>query len=503
MVYNKKKRLLIIGAGAAGNSVIKRIKENPISRYEIVGIIDDEPSKKDTYVRGVKVLGGRENIIEVCAEKNIDVIMLTIPSIYAKDKINILEICASTVCEIKVMPSLAEIKDKENLHISLRKVRIEDLLARDPITLNNEKISEYLKEKVILVTGGGGSIGSELCRQIARFSPRKVVIFDIYENNAYDLQNELNCNFPNIDTEIVIGSIRDSERLNKVFAKIMPNIVFHAAAHKHVPLMENNPSEAVKNNVFGTINVANCAKKYNVSKFILISTDKAVNPTSIMGATKRLCEMTVQLMNNDSNTDFVAVRFGNVLGSNGSVVNLFKSQIRNGGPVTITHKDITRYFMTITEAAQLVLEAASYANGGEIYVLDMGSQVKIYDLAVNMIKLSGLEPFKDIEIRVTGLRAGEKLYEELLMDEEDVFSTINNKIFVAKPIAFNRFEFESGLVKLHNAANTQDGMKIRKALSEMIETYTFDLFEDEFSYVFDSEVLNFSDIKRRVSAEAF
>ncbi|MCK9478852.1 MAG: polysaccharide biosynthesis protein [Firmicutes bacterium] len=496
------KRLLIIGAGTAGLSIVKRINENPISKYKIVGMIDDDPLKKDTFVRGAKVFGGREKIIEVCEKYSVDIIMLTIPSLYAKDKIDILEICSKTQCEIKVMPGLSEIKDKNNLHKSLRRVKIEDLLARDPIILNNEKISGYLKEKVVMVTGGGGSIGSELCRQIAKYLPKKIVIFDVYENNAYDLQHELNCHFPNLDSEIIIGSIRDNDRLNKVFSHVRPHIVFHAAAHKHVPLMESNPSEAVKNNVFGTLNVAKCAKKYNVSKFVLISTDKAVNPTSVMGATKRLCEMIIQVMNAESKTDFVAVRFGNVLGSNGSVVNLFKSQIRNGGPITLTHKDITRYFMTISEAAQLVLEAASYAKGGEIYVLDMGSQMKIYDLAINLIKLSGLEPFKDIEIKVTGLRVGEKLHEELLMDEEDVFATANNKIFVAKPVKTNKHEFETGLDRLYNIAMNQDGISIRKALADMVKTYTFEQ-PDDFSFVFESDVVNFSDIRKIASLKVY
>ncbi|NLB80051.1 MAG: polysaccharide biosynthesis protein [Clostridiaceae bacterium] len=499
---NNKKRLLIIGGGTAGRTVINRIKENPISKYEIVGIIDDNPKKQGNYIRGIKVIGGREDIIRVCSEKQVDIIMLTIPSIYANDKVDILNMCSETDCDIKVMPSLSEIKDKKNLHKSLRSLRIEDLLARDPILLDNEKISGYLKDKVVMVTGGGGSIGSELCRQIARFHPRKIVIFDIYENNAFDLHNELNTFFPNLDSEIVIGSVRDNERLNKVFAQLRPDIVFHAAAHKHVPLMENNPSEAVKNNVFGTINVASCAKKYNASKFILISTDKAVNPTSVMGATKRLCEMVIQLMNDEGETDFVAVRFGNVLGSNGSVVNIFKSQIRNGGPVTLTHKDITRYFMTISEAAQLVLEAASYAHGGEIYVLEMGHQVRIYDLAINMIKLSGLEPFKDIEIKITGLRAGEKLHEELLMDEEEVFDTANNKIHVAKPIDINRTEFEKDLIDLRNVVKSQDNLAIRMALADVVKTYTFESFDD-FSYMLGMDVVNFKDIKKRVAAEAY
>ncbi len=503
---NVKKNLLLIGAGAAGRMVISEIKENPVCKYNIIGIIDDEPSKTGELINGYKVLGSRKDIIKICKNKNVEVILLAIPSIKGSDKIDILNICSATSCEIKILPSISEIIDKGNLKYSLRNLRIEDLLARDPIVLNNEKISEYITNKVILVTGGGGSIGSELCRQISKYNPAKIIVFDIYENNAYDLQNELSFLFPKLNVDIAIGSVRDKERLNNVFLTYRPDIVFHAAAHKHVPLMESNPAEAVKNNVFGTFNTAKCAIEHNVNKFVLISTDKAVNPTNVMGATKRLCEMVVQSLNNMGRTEFSAVRFGNVLGSNGSVVNLFKNQIKNGGPVTITHKDITRYFMTIPEAAQLVLEAASYAKGGEIYVLDMGSPVKIFDLAINMIKLSGLQPFKDIQIKITGLRSGEKLYEELLMDEEEVTEKINEKIFIARPVKINTFEFEKGLAKLQNVAKIQDPDIIKRTLAELVKSYKYDTKEEKaqaFAFSNVDEVVGIKDIKSTVTAKAY
>ncbi|OQB14400.1 MAG: UDP-N-acetyl-alpha-D-glucosamine C6 dehydratase [Firmicutes bacterium ADurb.Bin193] len=499
---NNRKNLLIIGAGAAGKMVLNDFKKTQGFKYNIVGFIDDKASKLNTSLGGVKVLGNRHDIIEICKLKNVHEILLAIPSLSAEGKAEILNICNNTSCEIKILPSMSEIMNIGNLKLSVRNMELEDLLARDPVVLDNVKIAGYISGKTVMITGGGGSIGSELCRQVARFNPEKIVVFDIYENNAYDLQNEFLSAFPNTDLEVVIGSVRDKERLNMVFSKYRPHVVFHAAAHKHVPLMEKNPSEAVINNVLGTLNTANCAKKYNADKFILISSDKAVNPTNVMGATKRLCEMIIQSIGKDSKTEFVAVRFGNVLGSNGSVVPLFKNQIKNGGPITLTHKDVTRFFMTITEAAQLVLEATSYAGQGEIYVLDMGKPIKIYDLAIKLIKLSGLEPFKDINIVITGLRSGEKLYEEMLMDQEDLSEISNSKIFVAKPMNINWSSFEKGLIKLFNVASTGDGVKIRRILSELVETYTY-IIEDksEYEISFENECININDIKRRAIAE--
>ena len=369
------------------------------------------------------------------------------------------------------MPGVAEMIDGK-FHINkIRDVDVEDLLGRESIKLDYKGISDYLEGKVVLVTGGGGSIGSELCRQIAKFDPQKLIIFDIYENNAYEIQNELKRNYPKLDLITLIGSVRDKARLKKVYTNYNPQVVFHAAAHKHVPLMEDSPSEAIKNNVVGTFNVAKLASEHNVERFVLISTDKAVNPTNVMGATKRLCEMIIQSMNNISKTEFVAVRFGNVLGSNGSVVPLFKKQIASGGPVTLTHKDITRYFMTIPEAAQLVLQAGAYAEGGEIFVLDMGEPVKIYELAENLIKLSGFEPHKDIKIEVTGLRPGEKLYEELLMNEEGLTETKHQKIFIGRPGEFEFNDIERKIDELLNFAINGNEEVLREKLKEYVPTY--------------------------------
>ena len=372
---------------------------------------------------------------------------------------------------VKIIPSVSELIDNKFSIHSIRDVKVEDLLGRTVVKLEKEGINDYIRGNTILVTGGGGSIGSELCRQIAKFLPKEIIILDIYENNAYDIQNELIREFKNINIVTLIGSVRDKVRIEQIFKTYKPQIVFHAAAHKHVPLMEYSPSEAIKNNVGGTYNIAQYACKYNVKKFVLISTDKAVNPTNIMGATKRICEMIIQSMNSKSKTEFVAVRFGNVLGSNGSVVPLFKKQIENGGPVTLTHKDITRYFMTIPEAAQLVLQAGAYARGGEIFVLDMGEPVKIYDLAYNLIKLSGFEPNLDINIEITGLRPGEKLYEELLMSEEGLTETKHKKIFIGKP---NDFDFDyisnkiSELIELSIYGSVEE---IKNKLKEIVPTY--------------------------------
>lgn len=429
----QKTKLLIIGAGDASALYIKEIKRHHELNYDIVGLIDDDPSKRGRLINGIKVLGGRNRIIDICKKKNVEEIILAIPSADFQTKRDIVNICKDTNCKLKTIPGLYEIIDGKVNITKLRDVNIEDLLGREEVRLNSENINKYIKDKTILVTGGGGSIGSELCRQIARFNPKKLLILDIYENNVYDVQMELNHNHPDIDKEVIIASIRDEKRLRDIFDKYRPDVVFHAAAHKHVPLMEANPAEAIKNNVIGTYNVLKCSHDFKVKKFVQISTDKAVNPTNIMGATKRFCEIMVQAFDKISSTEYVAVRFGNVLGSNGSVIPLFKKQIAHGGPVTVTHPEINRFFMTIPEAAQLVIQAGAIADGGEIFVLDMGEPVKIVDLARDLITLSGYKPDVDIKIEYTGLRPGEKLYEELLMDEIALTSTEHNKIFVEKP----------------------------------------------------------------------
>lgn len=466
-----RKRLMIIGAGNAAVILMRDIASNDKLNYDIACLIDDSANKKNTIINGVKVVGNRYDIIAKAKELNIDEIMLAMPSASVTEKRDILEICNETDCEVKTLPSIDQVIDSDELYSKIRKVNIDDLLAREPIVLDNPGIEEYIKGKTILVTGGGGSIGSELCRQIMKFSPAKLVIVDIYENNAYDLQMELNRLYPDNKPEVIISSVRDYKRLEQIFDKYRPYIVFHAAAHKHVPLMEDAPGEAIKNNVFGTLNAVRCSDKYGVKRFVMISTDKAVNPTNIMGATKRICEMIVQSMRGASKTEFVAVRFGNVLGSNGSVIPLFKKQIAEGGPVTVTDKRITRFFMTIPEAARLVLQAASYAKGGEIFVLDMGEPVKIYDLAKNLIKLSGLKLGEDIEIVECGLRPGEKLYEELLMNEEGLTQTAHNKIFIGKPIEVNHDRLQNMLSELDAAAQSGDIMKIRSAVAEAVPTY--------------------------------
>lgn len=385
----------------------------------------------------------------------------------------IIEICQTTGVRTRVLPSTEEIIEKQGAMNSLRDVEIEDLLGRDAIKLDNKNINSLIKDKTVLVTGGGGSIGSELCRQIIRYNPKRLIILDIYENNLYDIELELKANYPKAKIEAIVGSVRDKKRLENVFEEFNPTLVFHAAAHKHVPLMENNPLEAIKNNVFGTYNVVNCADKYNVERFVLISTDKAVNPTNIMGASKRVCEMIVQAKNKVSQTEYVAVRFGNVLGSNGSVIPLFKKQIAKGGPVTVTHKDITRFFMTIPEAVGLILQAVTYAKGGEIFVLDMGEPVKIYDLAVSLIKLSGYVPEVDIPIQVTGLRPGEKLYEELLMAEEGLTATKHNKIFVSEPMHMEMKELEEKLELLDELEYGEEYSKqrIKDVMKQVVPTY--------------------------------
>ncbi len=466
-----KKRLLIVGAGSAATIMLKDLTRNSKLNYSVVGFIDDDDKKRNASINGVRVLGNRHSIRRIAAEKKVDEILIAMPSASPTEIKRIIEVCNNTKCKVKILPSVDQSIGSADTKPTIRNVEIEDLLAREPIKLDNTEISSYIKDKTILVTGGGGSIGSELCRQIMKFNPQKLVVLDIYENNAYDLQMELNRKYPDNKPEVVIASVRDYDRLEMVFEKFKPYIVFHAAAHKHVPLMEDSPGEAIKNNVFGTLNVAKCADKYGVKRFVMISTDKAVNPTNVMGATKRICEMIIQLMQQRSNTEFVAVRFGNVLGSNGSVIPLFKKQIAQGGPVTVTDKRITRYFMTIPEAAQLVLQAASYAKGGEIFVLDMGQPVKIYDLAKNLIKLSGYTPNVDMHIEVCGLRPGEKLYEELLMDEEGLTNTEHKKIFIGRPIDINGEEFDAMLDKLKNIAENDDIELIKDTVSEIVPTY--------------------------------
>lgn len=471
----ERKNLLIIGAGEAANEIIKTVKNTMKGYYNIVGLIDDNPNKMNYAISGIKILGTRDDIAEICKQYKVDVIFFSISNIDNKNKKEILNICQETGVKIRVLPSVADIIKNKSLLQNLRDVEIEDLLGREPITLANENIGELIKGKSILVTGGGGSIGSELCRQIAKFNPSRLIIFDIYENNLYNIEMELKQNHYDEKFEIVaiVGSVRDKKRLEQVFKKYNPYLVFHAAAHKHVPLMEVSPLEAIKNNVFGTYNVANYADKYSVKRFILISTDKAVNPTNIMGATKRMCEMIIQAFNQKSKTEFAAVRFGNVLGSNGSVLPLFKKQISAGGPVTVTHKEITRFFMTIPEAVSLVLQAMSYAKGGEIFVLDMGEPVKIYDLAVSLIKLSGLEPNVDIPIEITGLRPGEKLYEELLMSEEGLQTTAHNKIFIGKPSDITYEQMLKKLGKLEEIIQDENISvnKIKDTMKQVVPTY--------------------------------
>lgn len=431
---NNRKNLLIIGAGNAANEIIKTINSNMKDVYNIIGIIDDNPKRLNFALSGVKIIGNRNDIVRICRENNVDCIFFSIARIDNENKKEILNICQQTNAKVRILPGMKEIIKDKKLFENLRDVEIEDILGRNPVKLDNNNIENLIKEHTVLVTGGGGSIGSELCRQILKYKPERLVMVDIYENSLYDIELELKSKYPNIKIDAIIASIRDKKRIEDIFSKYKPYLVFHAAAHKHVPLMENSPVEAIKNNIFGTYNVVNSCDKFNVKKFILISTDKAVNPTNIMGASKRICEMIVQAKDKISKTEYAAVRFGNVLGSNGSVVPLFKKQILAGGPVTVTHKEITRFFMTIPEAVELVLQAMTYAKGGEIFVLNMGEPVKIYDLAVSLIKLSGLIPNEDIKIKITGLRPGEKLYEEILMNEEGLQKTNHDKIFIAEPM---------------------------------------------------------------------
>lgn len=464
-------KVLVIGAGYAGNSIIKEMKFHKEMNYNPVVIIDDDITKVAHTISGLKIYGDRTKIVEAVNEYNIDIIVIAIPSASNSCREEIINICKQTKCKMKIVPSVYDLLDRRSPLRKMRDVEVEDLLGREPINLDMNGISDYLTGKVVMVTGGGGSIGSELSRQIAGFKPSELIILDVYENNAYDLQNELKFKFPELKLTVLIASVRDKIRMDKIFEKYKPEVIFHAAAHKHVPLMEENPIEAIKNNVFGTLNTVECAHKYGVERFVLISTDKAVNPTNVMGATKRICEMIIQSIDKISNTEFVAVRFGNVLGSNGSVIPLFKKQIAMGGPITLTHKEITRFFMTIPEAAQLVLQAGAYAIGGEIFILDMGKPVKIYDLANDLIRLSGLDPNIDIEIKYIGLRPGEKLYEEVLMDEERTRKTAHKKIFIGQPMDLNFKTLKSELNEMDKIIDKASNQILISRLEKLVPTY--------------------------------
>lgn len=470
------KNTLIVGAGDAGVLVLKELYKHKELGYKVVAFIDDDKEKIGKEILGVPVTGGKENIISTISDYAIDEVILAMPSVDRDIQRNITDICSKLSIKTKIIPGMYELVDDDKLNVrDLRDIKIADLLGRDEIKLDQQVLNTFLKDKVIMVTGGGGSIGSELCRQIVKFKPKKLIILDIYENNAYNIQMELLRHYKDIDLTVEIESIRDSERMDIIFNKYRPNVVFHAAAHKHVPLMENSPTAAIKNNVFGTLNVINSCNKYNVERFVLISTDKAVNPTSVMGTTKRICEMMVQIFNSKSKTEFVAVRFGNVLGSNGSVIPLFIQQIKEGGPVTVTHEDIIRYFMTIPEACGLVLQAGAIAKGGEIFILDMGKPVRILDLAKNLIKFSGLQPYKDIDIKITGLRPGEKLYEEILLNMDNSVATEYEKIFIEKPILHDEKLLKIGLEKLDKVKNTTNKKDITDILKEIVPTFKPDL----------------------------
>ena len=462
--------VMLIGGGAAANAILKEAESSQFVSMNIKCIIDDNPGCHGKFLRGVPIVGGREKIADAVGQYSIDEIIFAIPSASNKVRKEILDICKETGCKLRTLPGIYQLINGDVSVSKLKEVEIEDLLGRDPIQINTEEVLNSVHNKVILVTGGGGSIGSELCRQIAAHHPKQLIILDIYENSVYEIQQELLRKYPELNQVVLIASVRNTARIEKIFETYHPDIVYHAAAHKHVPLMETSPNEAIKNNVFGTYKTAQAAARCGVKKFVLISTDKAVNPTNIMGASKRICEMVIQMMNHMTETNFVAVRFGNVLGSNGSVIPLFKRQIAAGGPVTVTDPNIIRYFMTIPEAVSLVLQAGAYARGGEIFVLNMGEPVKILDLATNLIKLSGYKPGEDIEIKFTGLRPGEKMYEELLMNEEGLKETANKMIFIGKPIEFDEEEFRRQLDLLEQEAVNEDG-DIRKEVMKIVPTY--------------------------------
>ena len=471
----ERSNVMLIGAGAAGNAVLKEIESSSYINLNVKCIIDDQPGCHGKYLRGVPIVGGRDKILDAVGEYCIDEIIFAIPSANNRVKKEILDICKETDCKLRTLPGVYQLINGDVSVSKLKEVEIEDLLGRDPVEINTEEVLGTLQGKVVMVTGGGGSIGSELCRQIAGHQPKQLIIVDIYENSTYEIQQELLRKYPELDLVVLIASVRNTVRMDKIFEKYRPQIVYHAAAHKHVPLMETSPNEAIKNNVFGTYKTAQAADKYGVEKFVLISTDKAVNPTNIMGASKRICEMVIQMMNQRSKTNFVAVRFGNVLGSNGSVIPLFKKQIAEGGPVTVTHPDIIRYFMTIPEAVSLVLQAGAFAKGGEIFVLDMGEPVKILDLAKNLIRLSGYRVNEDIMIEFIGLRPGEKMYEELLMDEEGLTDTANRLIHIGKPIEYDIETFEEQLKRLQEASKDEDAdADIRRIVQEIVPTYHYE-----------------------------
>lgn len=461
---------MVIGAGEAGSVIIHELKFSKHLNRRVCCVIDDNPSKLGKYIQGIPITGNRDTIIESAKKYKIDEIILAIPSAGSKTTRDILRICNQTECKMKVLPGMYQLITEEVSVSKLREVSIEDLLGRDAINIDLDSVAGYVKNKIVLVTGGGGSIGSELCRQIAKYNPKCLIIFDIYENNAYEIQQELKKKYPQLHLETLIGSVRNTKRIESVMELYRPDVVYHAAAHKHVPLMEDSPNEAIKNNVFGTYKTARAADKYGVKKFVLISTDKAVNPTNVMGASKRMCEMIIQTFSRYSKTEFVAVRFGNVLGSNGSVIPLFKKQMAAGGPVTVTHPEIIRYFMTIPEAVSLVMQAGAFAKGGEIFVLDMGEPVKIAELAKNLIRLSGYTLGVDMHIEYTGLRPGEKLYEELLTKEEGLQKTENELIFIGKPLEFDEVHFLSELQKLEEAV-LEERFDVKEIVSHIVPTY--------------------------------
>lgn len=468
-----KKRLLVIGGGEGAVTILREITKSPENQYNPICIVDDDPEKLGKKIGGVMVVGTTDDIPDICRKEEIETMLFAISAISPDNKKRILNICSKTNIEVKIIPNVYDLLTA-NLSVTdnIRQVEVEDLLEREPIVFDTEKYGKYIVGQTVLVTGGGGSIGSELCRQIAKINPKCLIILDIYENNAYDIQQELIRKLSDkLNFKVEIASVRDFKKLEKIFIENNIDVVFHAAAHKHVPLMETNPEEAVKNNIFGTLNLCQLADKYKVKRFVQISTDKAVNPTNIMGATKRVCEMIVQMMDKQSNTKFVAVRFGNVLGSNGSVIPLFKEQIKSGGPVTVTHPEIIRYFMTIPEAVSLVLTAGGFANGGEIFILDMGEPVKIQTLAENLIRLSGYTPNVDIMIEYTGLRPGEKLYEELLLDEEGIQKTHNKKIYIGKPIDIDKDKLIESLNKIYVYAQDNNVEVIEKMLQEIVPTF--------------------------------
>ncbi|MCH5256699.1 MAG: polysaccharide biosynthesis protein [Lachnospiraceae bacterium] len=472
---NKKNKIsvMVIGAGEAANAIIKEIVNSNFSTMVIKCIIDDDKGKWGRYIQGIKVTGGRDKIVECADVYGIDEIIVAMPSAPRSDIKGILELCKDTNCKLRALPGMYQLVNGDVSISKLRDVEVEDLLGRDPVSVDMDSILGYVQNKIVLVTGGGGSIGSELCRQIAQHKPKRLIILDIYENSVYDMQQELKMKYPELDLIVLIASVRNTNRMNWIFSNYKPDIVYHAAAHKHVPLMEDSPTEAIKNNVFGTFKTAQAAAMSGVKRFVMISTDKAVNPTNIMGASKRICEMIIQTFNKHYNTEFVAVRFGNVLGSNGSVIPLFRKQIEEGGPVTVTHPDIIRYFMTISEAVSLVLQAGAYAKGGEIFVLDMGEPVKILTLAENLIRLSGYRVGEDIKIEFTGLRPGEKLYEELLMDEEGLRDTANKMIHIGRPIELDEQEFFAQLKELKDECVIENS-DIRPLIQKIVPTYHYE-----------------------------